>query len=270
MPPNKKITSAVNVRVKSVLALRERKEREETGLMIVEGVREIARARTAGIVFKEIYLCPDFLSKDDGEKLIREIGPENVITFETTREVFKKISFGEREEGALAVCRQPKWALSDLKLSKNPFLVIVESVEKPGNLGAILRTCDGAGADGLILSDRLTDCFNPNVVRASLGTVFSVKVVESSNERALQFLKENGIKAWAASPEAKNIYTRVGWHMPLAIVLGNEQKGLSDFWMRNCDFIVKIPMRGLADSLNVSSTAAILIYEALRQRSLKT
>jgi len=266
MPPVK-ITSTKNPYVKKLLELREKKSRDKTGLMIVEGTRELFAAKNAQVNFKELYVCHDFL-KEEAQRFVKSFKKE-VKVFETSEHVFKKISFGERLEGVVAVCEKPKRSLQDLKISAKSLLLIVERVEKPGNLGAILRTADAAGIDGVILADSVTDASNPNVVRSSLGTLFSVPVVESSNEKTLNFLKENKIMVAAADPGAKDVYTHLHLNMPLAIVLGSEQKGLSSFWQRNSDFKMKIPMRGQADSLNVSTTAAILIYEALRQRNLE-
>lgn len=263
-----KITSTKNARIKAVLELRERKTRDASGLIIVEGVREIARAREAHIKFREVYFCPDCIKSPDGKKVLDEMIKAQTAVLETTKEIFQKIAFGEREEGLLAVCERPKFGLTDIKVPSRPFFVVAEQVEKPGNLGAVLRSCDGAGADGLILCDGRVDGYNPNVIRSSLGTVFSVRVVEASNTDALAFLKEHHIKIYAALPGVKTVYTQADWKGPVAVVLGSEQEGLSDFWVKNADMTLSVPMRGRADSLNVSTTAAILMYEAVRQRSL--
>ncbi|HOW35578.1 MAG TPA: RNA methyltransferase [Candidatus Omnitrophota bacterium] len=265
---DKNITSFKNPQVKNVIALRERKEREKSKLTIVEGAREIGCAFKAGVEFKEVYVCREFFGDRGQQGIVKELELKKVKVFETTKEIFEKISFGDRHEGVLAVCRQPSQALRDLKVSDSSLFVIVEKIEKPGNLGAILRSCDGAGVDGLIICEGATDLYNPNAVRASLGTIFSVKVVESSNEKTLAFLKENGVKAFATTPTAATVYTQADFKNSAAIILGSEQEGLSDFWINHCDIKVKIPMRGKADSLNVSTTAALVIYEALRQRGV--
>jgi len=269
MPAVKDITSAKNPQIKNVLDLRERKTRDKTGLMIVEGTREIMQAREAGVKFREAFFCQELIHHDEARGLAGFLKKENIGLYETSEEIFAKISFGERMEGILAVCEKPRVAFSDIKISQTPFLVVVEGVEKPGNLGAILRTADAAGVDGVILTDGITDVANPNVVRSSLGTVFSVKVVEGTNTETLNFLKKSHIKICAAFPAAKEIYTDVPLDASLAVILGSEQKGLSDFWKANADLKVKIPMYGHADSLNVSATAAVLVYEARRQRNLK-
>ena len=267
MPQNKNITRTKNPHIKNIIQLRERKGRQKTGLMIVEGFREVLRAKEGSVTFREVYLCRDFFRYDGMEKLLEDIASLGIKPFETTKEVFSKISFGQRQEGILAVCQQPQWTLRDLKLKKNPLLVIMEGVEKPGNLGAVLRTCDGAGVDGLILCDAKTDRYNPNVVRASIGTVFCIPTIESSQEKTLAYLRKNQIKICAASPQAKTLYAQADLSVSLAIVIGSEERGLKDFWMENSDIQVKIPMRGKADSLNLSTTTAILVYEAIRQRT---
>lgn len=261
------MTSLKNPRVRNVIELRERKNRDAAGLTIVEGWREVSCAWEAKAEFTGLFVCPDFFSGQTEENFIKEAENRKVPVIETDKQVFSKISFGDRKEGLLAVCRPKQAALSSLKLSKNPFLVIVEQVEKPGNLGAIMRTCDAAGVDALIVTDAATDLYNPNVIRASLGTVFSLAVISCSNEEVLRFLKEKKIRSCATLPGAQTLYTKEKSDVPLAVVLGSEEKGLSGFWTKNADAKVKIPMAGLADSLNVSTTAAIVIYEVIRQRN---
>jgi TrmH family RNA methyltransferase len=262
------ITSTQNLKIKKAIRLRDRKERADTGLTIVEGFREITLADKAGIKFEEFYYCPKLIIDPDERAAARRISSQSILSFETTEQVFGKIAFGERFEGVLGVCRQPSYKLGDLKLNANPFIVIVERIEKPGNLGAILRTCDAAGVDGLIVSEGATDIYNPNVIRASIGTVFSVKAVASDSHAVLEFLKKRNIKIFAASPQATMLYTKASYAVGLAIVLGSEEKGVSDFWISNADTTVKIPMFGAADSLNVSTAAAVIIFEAVRQRGL--
>lgn len=266
--PVEKIISVQNPRVKSLVRLREHKQREETGLTIVEGRRELARALSCGIDFKEAYFCPAFLDKDSGPGLLEKLGEKKVPLIEVNESVFTKIAFGDRAEGVLGVCRPRVMDLRDLTLSQKPLIVLAEAIEKPGNLGAIVRTCDAAGVDALIVCDELTDPYNPNVVRASLGTVFAVPVFQSAREEAVNFLKTKAITICATLPEAKNDYSREDFNRPLAIVIGSEQKGLSDFWIEHSDLKVKIPMRGLGDSLNASVSAAVVVYEAVRQRDL--
>lgn len=265
--PSKEITSLTNPRVKNIVHLRNRKKRDEGGLTVVEGVREVTRALEAGIVFKELYICGTLAGQDKKSGAIAgKLSSRKVPVHETTESVFAKMSYGDRSEGVLAVCEAPALSLKDLS-SKASFFVVLEAVEKPGNLGAVLRTCDGAGVDGVIICDGKTDVYNPNVIRASLGTVFSVKTVVASNEETVEFLKTKKIKICATLPQAKTVYTKTDLTGPVAVVMGSEQDGLTDFWAKQADVKVRIPMRGAADSLNVSVSAAILLYEILRQRT---
>lgn len=265
--PRVKITSLTNPHIKDVVRLWTASHRKESGLTIVEGAREVSRALEGKIAFKEFYICEEFLNSE-GKELIAQLEPAAEI-YDVTSEVFEKISYGERKEGILGVCDTPQRSLADFRIKSNPLIVIIEHVEKPGNIGAILRTCDAAGVDGVIITDAKTDLYNPNVIRASLGTVFTVNAVVSSNEAVLRLLKEKKINICAALPKAKGLYTQMNWVGPFAIVLGSEEEGLSDFWDKNADARVKIPMYGHADSLNVSTSAAILIYEAIRQRTMR-
>ncbi len=264
-----KITSLHNLQLKKIIQLRDHKARRETGLTIVEGLREVSRLQEAqkrGVEFKELFVCREFLKDDGKEDFVKRIEAQAVSIFEVSKEVYAKISFGDRREGLLAVCRPKILTLQDVVLKKFPLLLVVEGLEKPGNLGAILRTCDAAGVDGLLVCDGQTDVYNPNVIRASLGTIFSVSVVQSTQVEILKFLNDRKIEICAATPDAIKTYFETDFKVPTAIVLGSEEKGLSDFWLEAADCQIKIPMHGKADSLNVSTTAGILIYEALRQR----
>lgn len=263
----KEITSLKNAHVKAVVDLREKKSRDETGLTIVEGLREATLAQRADVVFKEIYFSEKFLNDPGQKEFIQKlIGPCPDI-FLATDEVMEKISFGNRQEGIVAVCAQPQLKLDAVKLSANPLLVIVEAVEKPGNLGAILRTADAVGVDGLIVCDPVTDIYNPNVIRASLGTIFTVPVIVAESETVLKFLKEKKIPSCATLPQAGTPYAKADLSGPLAVVMGSEEAGLSEFWQEKSDTSVYIPMKGKSDSLNVSVSAAVVLYEALRQRT---
>jgi TrmH family RNA methyltransferase len=264
--PSEKIISAQNPRVKSVVRLREHRDRLKTGLTVVEGWREVSRAVKARIELKEVYVCPDFFDERADKKLIRDL-ERIALLIEVSPAVFAKMAFGDRHEGVLAVCRPGTARLSDLKVPAKPLYVIVETIEKPGNLGAILRTCDAAGVDGVIICDEATDIYNPNVIRASVGTVFAVAAVRASNDEALDFLKRNKVAVCATFPGAGTVYTQENLDRPLAIVIGSEQKGLSGFWMKHSDIKIKIPMRGTGDSLNASVSAAVVIYEVIRQRT---
>ena len=262
----KQLTSLKNPDIKKVVRLRERKFRDRTRLTIVEGLREILAAVEAKVDIKELYVCRELFDNRGEGALVKRIS-SNTPVMEITKEAFAKIAYGDRQEGLLAVCQPKHLTLNELLVDENSLWVIVENVEKPGNLGAILRTCDAGGVSGVVVCDHATDLYNPNIIRASLGIVFSIPVVPTSNQNALQFLQKNKINIVAAMPNAKLVYTQANFKGSCAIVLGSEEKGLSDFWKKNSSMQVNIPMLGHADSLNVSSTAAILIYEAIRQRS---
>ncbi len=265
--PRDKIISLTNPRVKEVVRLRAGGHRKNSGVTIVDGSREVLRALGAGIKFKEFYLCQELIGRGEEEKQLKaRLSGANVSVFEVAQPVFAKIAYGDRQEGVLGICETPQRSLADFRLDSNALVVVIEHLEKPGNLGAILRTCDAAGVHGVLVCDSQTDLYNPNVIRASVGTIFTVNTLQCSSGEALRFLKDKGMKICAASPRAQTIYTQMDFSGPAAIVLGSEQEGLSDFWMRKSDFLVKIPMRGAADSLNVSASTAILVYEALRQR----
>ncbi len=263
---SEKITSVKNEGIKDVLALRERRKRDAASLTLIDGIREFEAALEAGVAVQKVYLCPELIERKGASALEAKISKHNIQILETSKAVFEKISFGDRVEGILAVIKQPRRTLQDLKLGRNPLLVIVESVEKPGNLGAVLRTCDAAGVDGLIVCDGRTDVYNPNVIRASLGAVFMVPVVAGENQQVLDFLKSRQIRVIGTFPDSKKSYLKADYSVPTAILLGSEQEGLSPFWQKNADDKVQIEMSGKVNSLNVSTTAAIIAYEAVRQR----
>lgn len=259
-----KITSVTNERVKRVMRLRAHASaRREEGLTLVEGARETGRALAAGVVCEELYLCPDLLVRVDRRE--RTVFPGAVRTLEVTAAVFERMAYGERKEGVLAVCRPPLWTLADVTVKAPALCVVVEAVEKPGNLGAILRTCDAVGVDAVMV-DPGTDIYSPNCVRASVGTVFTVPVVPASREETLDFLRRRGIVSVAAAPAAKRSFFEVDFKRPTAVVVGREDQGLSEAWLTAADTTVSIPMRGAADSLNVAVSTAVLLYEARRQR----
>ncbi len=262
------ITSLTNVAIKQAVALRDAKDRREHGLTLIDGVREIERALLAKVRLEKVFVCPSLLAGREAEKTLAIIIKEKIKAIEVTVAVFEKIAFGQRLEGLLAVARIPQTSLSDFKPEGASLYVIAQALEKPGNIGAILRTCDAAGIDGLLLVDAKTDLYNPNVIRASTGTVFSVPTAVSDSQAVLDFLNRYKIKTCSLFPQSSRIYTEVDLTGPLAIVLGSEDQGLSDFWQKNTSVDMKIPMNGQADSLNVSACGAIVIYEALRQRSL--
>jgi TrmH family RNA methyltransferase len=258
-----KITSLQNGKIKDAAALRERREREKTGLFLIEGYRELKRAAEAGRQIETVFFCPELFLGENEDALIEKAGGQAVCC---TKEVFEKISYRDRPDGLIAVANQFHLALSDLRLKASPFLLIAESIEKPGNLGTILRSADAAGVDAVIVCDPTTDIHNPNVVRSSVGTLFTLPVLEADGLETLRFLKENRISLAAATPHAKLEFTEADFTVPLAIAVGTEQYGLSENWMKQAEIAVRIPMFGAADSLNVASATTLLLYEAVRQR----
>ena len=238
--------------------------------MIVEGFRECRRALDNGYRPRAIFHCPDFYLKNENEPaLVDECAKLGAEVYTCTRQCFAKIAYKERPDGLLMVGPHVSISLSDLKLPENALVIVTEAIEKPGNLGTILRSADAAKVSAVIVCDRTTDIHNPNVVRASTGTMFSVPIVEATSEEALNFLKERGFKILAATPHAQELHFEVDLTGNVAIALGAEQYGLTEKWMDGADLRVRIPMLGLADSLNVSAAATILVYEAVRQRIAK-
>lgn len=266
---NPVITSKQNPRVKALVKLRDRRDRDKAGVFIIEGYREIRRALEKDIQITEFYYSPGWFLGENEPQLIEDIKSRDAQVYEVAKDVFTKFTYRDRPDGLLAVAKQWRLNFDDLKLSQKPFLIVVEAIEKPGNLGTILRSADGAGADAVIVCDAVTDVFNPNVVRSSTGVLFSVPVVVSDSQTVHTWLKNKGVKIVATTPDTDNIYTNVDLTGPIAIVMGSEQYGLTDFWLKNCDLPVRIPMRGLADSLNVAMATGLVAYEATRQRDLK-
>lgn len=265
--PLEKISSPQNPGVKRVMRLRSKKGRDAKNLTIVEGVREVRQALAAGFHFSSAYVCREGVYHCPGE-MVAELEAAKVRVFDTSCTVYDKIAYGDRIEGVLALVEPPEIRLTDLKFKDKPLLVVLERVEKPGNLGAILRTADAAGVDAVIVCDELCDIHNPNVIRASLGAIFSVPTVSCSSEEAQAFFRARGIQTVAAVVQAtENVFVK-DLTGPCAIVLGSEQDGLSAMWVKNADIKVRIPMKGKVDSLNVSVSAAVMVYEAVRQRSL--
>lgn len=267
--PQAEITSLANPKVKAVVKLRQRSHRDETGLMISEGYREIKRALDNGYAPTQLFFCTELFLKGTNEPTLieraRALGAE---VYSCSAPVFLKIAYRERPEGLLAVGPQPRATLEGIapRLGEHALVVVAETIEKPGNLGTILRSADAAGADAVIVCDRCTDIYNPNVVRASTGMIFSMPVVECSSGECLAFLRGLGFKTLAATPHAKALHFEVDLTGRTALVVGNEQFGLSDMWMDDADLRVRIPMLGRADSLNVSAATTILLFEAVRQR----
>lgn len=265
-----KISSPSNPKLKYVVKLRSCSTRESSGEMIVEGFRECRRALDNGYRPRAIFHCPDFYLKNENEPaLVEQCADLGAEVYTCTKQCFAKIAYKERPDGLLMVGPHVSVKLSDLELAENSLVIVTEAIEKPGNLGTILRSADAANVAAVIVCDRTTDIHNPNVVRASTGTMFSVPIVEATSDEALAFLQSNGFKILAATPHAKELHFEVDLSGRVAIALGAEQYGLTAKWMDGADLRVRIPMLGLADSLNVSAAATILVYEAVRQRIAK-
>ena len=252
------ITSKSNPKIKNVVKLQKSSERREQNRIIIEGRREIERAVACGFVVDTLFICNDILKESVS------IAANHVE--EVTLEVFEKIAYREGSDGLLAVAI-PKYAdLKSFKPKKNPLIIVLETVEKPGNLGAIMRTADAAGVDAVIIADPRTDLYNPNAVRASIGTIFSVPLFACSSEECINWLRENDIKIYCTYLKASIDYLEADFRQGSAIVMGTEATGISDIWVDAADQNLIIPMNGIADSLNVSVTTAIVVFEAIRQR----
>ncbi len=260
------ITSLQNPKVKYAVRLRNRGFRDKEQKTLLEGYRALRRACDTGFPLDECFYCPEMFLGSNEHTLLEELSAKNVTLYCLAPEVFAKLAYRERPEGLIAVSGCPRHSLGDIGFVENGLYVVAESIEKPGNLGAILRSADGAGADALILCDKKTDLYNPNVITASTGTIFTMPIAESSPDEVYSWLKKNNVKLIAATPHSDKIYTDIDMAGPVALVLGAEQFGLSEFWLGKADFPVRIPMAGLADSLNVGIAAAILLFEAARQR----
>ena len=266
------ITSLQNARVKQVVALREKSaERRRTGLFVVEGRREVERCKATGYeIVATFYLkgTEETEWTEDSEKRVdSERRADSERCYVVSPAVYKKIAMRESTEGVVAVVKARSHRLQDLPLGDNPLVVVLERVEKPGNLGAVLRSADAAGVDAVIVCDPLTDLYNPQIMRSSTGAFFSVPTVTCSSEECISFLKERGISILTAQLQDSHLYYNTDMRRPTAIVMGTEATGLTDQWREAADAHIRIPMLGLVDSLNVSVSAAILMYEAVRQRT---
>jgi len=262
-----RITSLQNPRVKQLVKLRDRRPRDEAGVFLVEGYRQIRRALEKNIALRELYVCPEWYLGENEPALIAQAEAAGAIVIELSKEVFAKVAYRERPDGLLALAPQWRRSLDELVLSDDVFLLVVEAIEKPGNLGTILRSADAAGCDAVIVCDPVTDIFNPNVVRASTGVLFSVPLVVAESQAVHAWLQTKGVRTVATTPAAAALYTDTDLRGPIAIVMGSEQYGLSDFWLQNADCPVRIPMAGQADSLNVAMATIITLFEAVRQRT---
>ena len=262
-----KISSLQNTKVKQLVALQQKSsERRKQGVFVVEGIRELQHCLNAGYTINSIFFWPELTDTGALSSLLSE----SIASYEVSPEVYEKIAYRGSTEGVIAIVQSKQLALKDLHLSKQPLLIVLESVEKPGNLGAILRSADAAGADAVIICDPLTDLYNPNLIRSSIGAIFSVPCIACSSDDCINFLKQNNINILTAQLQDSKLYYDTDMTCGTAIIMGTESTGLTDVWRKAADAHIRIPMLGQLDSLNVSVSAAILLFEAVRQRKIET
>ena len=262
-----KISSLQNTKVKQLVALQQKSsERRKQGVFVVEGIRELQHCLNAGYTINSIFFCPELTDTGALSSLLSE----SIASYEVSPEVYEKIAYRGSTEGVIATVQSKQLALKDLHLSQQPLLIVLESVEKPGNLGAILRSADAAGADAVIICDPLTDLYNPNLIRSSIGAIFSVPCIACSSDDCINFLKQNNINSLTAQLQDSKLYYDTDMTCGTAIIMGTESTGLTDVWRKAADAHIRIPMLGQLDSLNVSVSAAILLFEAVRQRKIET
>ncbi|MHB8900916.1 MAG: TrmH family RNA methyltransferase [Thermoguttaceae bacterium] len=261
------ITSLHNPRIKEMIRLRDGRHRRKQSRILIDGLREIERAIAAGVVPGELVYCESLCRQPPARQLLGQAEQAGAELIEVSPQVFEKLAFGARAEGVLAVASPPQTSLANLSPGEKALVVVLEGVEKPGNLGAVIRSADAAGAGAVIVADGRTDLFNPNAIRASLGTIFTVPLAEASIAETLSWLRAGGFSIFAARVDGSVVFTQADFTGPSAIVLGSEAEGLTAAWSAEGIQAIRLPMLGLADSLNVSVTAAVILYEALRQRT---
>jgi len=260
-----KIISLQNPKIKNIVKLQQKSsERKKQNLIVIEGFREINLAMNAGFNIQAVFVNTDILNE---EQISDKLNSNDIHYFEISQEVYEKIAYRDSTEGIVAIAEPKFYNLSDLQLKERPLIIVLESIEKPGNLGAILRTADAANVDAVLICDPLTDIYNPNVIRSSVGCVFTNQVVSTTSDDAIKWFKKNNIKTYAAALTARNSYHETDFTGAAAIVMGTEADGLTDKWLNEADQQVIIPMSGYIDSLNVSTSTAILVFEAMRQRN---
>jgi RNA methyltransferase, TrmH family len=263
----KTIASFQNPLIKNILLLRDKpRERKEQNITVIEGIREIKLALGAGFAITHLICCRELIDEND----IKEMEAASSVPFETAEvpvEIYNRLAYREDHGGAIALAIPKRISFGDLHIDNNPLFLVLESVEKPGNLGALLRTADAACLDGVIICDPQTDIYNPNAIRSSIGCIFTVPVVTSSTAETVFWLKSNHIRMFGTALTASRFYHETDLRGPAAIVMGSEAYGLSKNWMEEADELIKIPMGGRIDSMNVSASAAIVIFEARRQRN---
>lgn len=264
------ITSVTNPRVKHLVKLRNRRERDASGVFLIEGYRELTRAVDSGLEIREVFVCPDLFLGENENGLVERAVAGGAEVVELGPEAFRKVSYRDRPEGLMGLADQFPTSLDRLTPSSNPLILVVESIEKPGNLGTMLRTADSAGVDAVIVCEPTTDPFNPNVVRASLGCLFLVPLAVSSTPDALRWLAEHKIATFATTPGATVPHWQADLSGPVAIAVGSEQYGLTETWLQEAGMQIRIPMGGQVDSLNAAMAAGVVLFEAVRQRAAAT
>jgi TrmH family RNA methyltransferase len=261
------IQSKQNDQVKNLVKLRERKHRDRQESFIVEGLRECLHARNAGYSIESFYFCPELFPSAAHENAIEEIRRDgNTPLIRLSTEAMDKASYREGPDGFLAVGRQGSHELNSLNLPDSPLVIVLEGIEKPGNLGAILRSADGAGVHAVILVDCVLDLYNPNAIRSSQGLLFALPIICSDRQGLAEWLQTNHFQIVGATPNTDTLHWEIEYTQPTALLFGSESSGLTDFWLEAANKHIRIPMVGQADSLNVSVAAAVCLYEARRQR----
>ncbi|MDR0954759.1 MAG: RNA methyltransferase [Rikenellaceae bacterium] len=261
------ITSPKNPLVREVLDLQGKsKERNLRQTIVVEGLKEITLAVSAGVRFRKVIYRPELISAEAVRALVATSAGAGSEFIAVSEAVFAKISYRESTGGVICLAEKPEKQLRDLPVDDRSLFIVLESIEKPGNLGAICRVADAARVSGVIVCDPRTDIYNPNAIRSSLGCVFTVDVVSADSETILNWLRQNGIKSFAAELQAADFYHESDLRGRVALVFGTEATGLTDKWIHGADRRIKIPMGGVIDSLNVTTSVAILVFEAMRQR----
>lgn len=257
------ITSHQNPKIKNIITLEKARERKRQNLFVIEGVKELSLAAEGKYKINSVFFCPEIISAETVRTIIKD---ENLL-IPVQQSVFEKIAYRDGTGGVIAVAELKVHTLKNIQLRKNPLLLILEAVEKPGNLGAILRTADAANVDAVIICDPHTDFYNPNVIRSSVGCIFTTQIASATSEETIQWLKKNTIPIFATYLQASKPYYEIDFTNPSAIIMGTESTGLSPVWIQHADATIIIPMQGKIDSMNVSSAAAVVIFEANRQRS---
>lgn len=259
----KQITSIQNPFIKSLVQLQEKaKARKQSGTFLIEGKREIELAFKGNYDIETILFFPEMISKDQ----ITKLSNDQIDFIEINKEVYQKLAYRDTTEGIIAIAKTKSLSLSDLKLPKNPLILVMESIEKPGNIGAMLRTCDAAKIDAVIIANPKTDLYNPNIVRSSVGCLFTNQIATGTTDEVIQFLKVQNIAIFGATLQNSNFYHIQDYTIPTALVVGTEATGLTQVWRDNATQNIIIPMQGEIDSMNVSVASAILLFEAKRQR----